>query len=136
MPCVGQEETAQTPAASSSAAKASHGAGVEVIGSDDDIEGVELEHPDLMAESDAHHKKGTFKDPLVLPHICDVFFGLSLEEKNIFNKSIDRKCHSMTQCAKLFKGSGQNMRYCCLAGRKALPAFAWEARLFTGKDGT
>jgi hypothetical protein len=65
------QEPAQVPAASSSTADALHDVGskdeaAEVIGSDADEEAVELEHPNLMAESDAHHKKGTFKDPLML----------------------------------------------------------------------
>ena len=65
-----QEPLAQDPAASSlAAAEALRGGGLEaeeseVVPSQDDTEAVELEHPDLMAESDAHHKKGTFKDPL------------------------------------------------------------------------
>ena len=71
---VGQEQPAQDQAASATAAVAApdvgvEGAAVEVIGSDDETEGVELEHSDLMAESDAHHKKGTFKDSLVLRHM-------------------------------------------------------------------
>ena len=55
MPRVGQEPSAQDPAASSSSDALRGGVGVdgdaaEIIPSEDDAEAVELEHPDLMAE--------------------------------------------------------------------------------------
>ena len=98
MPRVGQEPSAQDPAASLSSDALRGDVGVEgdaaeIIPSEDDAEAVELEHPDLMAESDARHKKGTFKDPL---NHCNVVLACHLKTHSTDLSTITARIYNET----------------------------------------